>query len=1558
MVIWKPPLADGLGWLVGMEWPDGNEDLMWGLADDWRAAATSLSDIDSDIDTAIAAIRAAYPQGSGGEAMIKQLQAMRDGEGSVDELVKWFNSVAETADSTGTELEYTKLMFHSTLVLLALEIAAAWLFPPTAPATEAALIAGTRVGVRVMIRQLLSRIGQLGLKNSIAAALKSQFTKRLMIHMAIDGGMNAVPDAAIQGYQTMFGRRDKVDWGQVAVSGVSGAAGGMLGAGVGKAALGPMGKVFGDKMLGKRSMADRAAGALGGAANAMGAWAATGAMTGQWHFDPRMVTAGMVPGAMHGAGHGLGPGMRDAPSPLGKTNFDGGAMRPEGASPLSDGAAANPLSTPDDSGAPGQDVAPVGHDGGSGPVDRGGPPPAETRPAAADPGGSPDHSPPARAGDGSSRTDPGDQGYGRSTGERPAHDGVGERPVRDVGDEPSMHDGMGGQPVHDGPSDRAVQPDTGEQPAPYGSSATTPHDGPGVPPSGDGSTGRPPPPETVPGDNGSVTGKGEFGSAPRQGSGPDASVGDRGIGVTDPVSDSRPEAHDVPEPTPPSVDRPFVSPDTHPAGATPLGTEPVAARGDSPAAPPPDRTPPLGTDRPTDPAPFAPPPEPRPAANTPAARPDSTTPARPDTSTPARPVDASSPTRVGDTSNPARMADTSSPARPSDTSSSSRAGDTSGPARAGDAGSQARVGGDVGGPGRTVDPAGAERGRDSANAARAADGPSPARAGDASRTGLPGDAGPSGSPIHARSTGAEAAPRTHAGPESGSGTTPADRAGAGTERQGEHGGPRDRDSGAPGSPDRDAAPSGPRDHDPASAGPRDRDSASAGVRDRDAEPGGVRDRDTERSGTSPDREAPPKDSRDFDPQRDRPESHEPGSSEPRPSIEEAHARHGERTPAGISHHRGDTSMGDLPHRVPRDEGRFTADVHVTPDGHARIGNHRYTPEEYGNLLRNHGWDGKSPIRLIGCDAATNGFAARLATHLGVDVLAPTKSAWTDGRGRVYSSTPEIGPDGNRRPRIPPDGEWQTHRPNGTTTKVGDDGFVPGTRDADKQGLTPDDAAERARPVDPVRDDPDRDGTPQQRETWDPPVRPDGTPLPEVPLTVGRDVRVLDFKGREPLQPNSRMRVTDTDGNLRGVFYTDANRNVTHVETAVPNVGLSRDPIAAPVNPDTARPAPGVKYNVSTGPNLRHIFMGPEPTHDPLPAGREPDATAPPPHDSSLPSREPTHEPPQRFDEFNRGDVPPAVDWNPPGDHNGLYRTAEPVRNYDPATSGPFSLSEPREPHTRYDVYDTRGDWHGTFYTDARGNFSHIHTWSGNRDHGFNPELGTGATWDSGLQVPRPNTTYAVGPRYLDGFDAREPRQLYRTDEHGDTVAASIRPHYPPPGTRAADYFGSRRGFDETGNLQTDVGQIASGGNDRTGTRIDGEYDRDSQPPADRRMYRFAGGHLASYESGGPGERINHIPQWAYENSGWRLDERPTSDSWRRMESDQADLRADPNVDVDRIDVWAERRTPGVHTPDVLHAQFQLILRNPASIRVYLRSFYNVPEQARHPIYLHPPPPSP
>ncbi|MFE3954959.1 ADP-ribosyltransferase [Nocardia sp. NPDC059091] len=166
------------------------------------------------------------------------------------------------------------------------------------------------------------------------------------------------------------------------------------------------------------------------------------------------------------------------------------------------------------------------------------------------------------------------------------------------------------------------------------------------------------------------------------------------------------------------------------------------------------------------------------------------------------------------------------------------------------------------------------------------------------------------------------------------------------------------------------------------------------------------------------------------------------------------------TDAGVSFHPDDTALSDLAGLIPEDPHHFTADVHIDKDGNAHINGKVYTPEEFGDLLRQSGWDGSKPIRLVGCDAGANGFAARLAAHLDVDVLALTKPAWSDTQGRLYTSTAESHPDGTRRPRIPPDGEWETHHPDGTKTRAADDGFAPGTHDEHKNDLDPVGARDR------------------------------------------------------------------------------------------------------------------------------------------------------------------------------------------------------------------------------------------------------------------------------------------------------------------------------------------------------------------------------------------------------------------------------------------------------------------------------------------------------------------
>ncbi|WP_067561563.1 WXG100-like domain-containing protein [Nocardia acidivorans] len=301
-----------------------------------------------------------------------------------------------------------------------------------------------------------------------------------------------------------------------------------------------------------------------------------------------------------------------------------------------------------------------------------------------------------------------------------------------------------------------------------------------------------------------------------------------------------------------------------------------------------------------------------------------------------------------------------------------------------------------------------------------------------------------------------------------------------------------------------------------------------------------------------------------------------------PALDEAD-RYGERTDAGIAHHGDDPAMADLARRVPHDPGYFSADVHITEDGNARIGDRTYTPEQYADLVRRSDWDGTTPLRVIGCDASANDFASRLSTALGVDVLAATKPVWTDEHGRVYASTADIGPDGNRRPRIPPDGEWQIHRPDGTRTTAAQDGFAPGTPDADKHGLTPEGARDRSAFRDDMfaADEPHRRG--YEELVGNRPVvtvEADDALAPKRRRPFGRDERTgAPIK----LEADTAYRVTDRAGRDRGLFITGPDGHIHEVHTDSGR-RQSRDTaqrrmIGDGFNPDLKRPFPEASYSV-------------------------------------------------------------------------------------------------------------------------------------------------------------------------------------------------------------------------------------------------------------------------------------------------------------------------------------------------------------------------------------------
>jgi ppGpp synthetase/RelA/SpoT-type nucleotidyltranferase len=211
-------------------------------------------------------------------------------------------------------------------------------------------------------------------------------------------------------------------------------------------------------------------------------------------------------------------------------------------------------------------------------------------------------------------------------------------------------------------------------------------------------------------------------------------------------------------------------------------------------------------------------------------------------------------------------------------------------------------------------------------------------------------------------------------------------------------------------------------------------------------------------------------------------------------------------------------------QVPRIPGQFVVDMHGSPDS-VRIGDTQLSPRDLADIIRaNPDYDG-GPVSLLGCNTGSdpNGFAARLAQELGVPVTAPTRDAWVDHNGNVFSSSQAYNTDTSKpaKPTWPPNGEWNTYSPNGDQTAHRGP-YPPGhtpawtsdtrapsaaARRGDDPPTTPDDANrpdeatpsdDTNRPDDPSTEDRDRPADPPDRDDQGEPDRRDQETTDDTP----------------------------------------------------------------------------------------------------------------------------------------------------------------------------------------------------------------------------------------------------------------------------------------------------------------------------------------------------------------------------------------------------------------------------------------------------------------------------
>ncbi|MFG3437179.1 hypothetical protein ACGF0J_08025 [Nonomuraea sp. NPDC047897] len=196
-----------VGWVVGMDWPEGDESGCFRLADACMTAAHQLVEgTGADQPGSANKIGSAWD----GEAHLAfATHVEKTVGGQVGAVVKQLVDTAVALNGVGVQIQYAKYMIEATVWLLIVQLA---------HLLGAALATGGQSLALIPPRLRIARM------------TVAQIAKQCLRNIALFAGIVAGMDLGIQLLQTAKGRRDEIDVQQLAISAVSGGAmGGLMG---------------------------------------------------------------------------------------------------------------------------------------------------------------------------------------------------------------------------------------------------------------------------------------------------------------------------------------------------------------------------------------------------------------------------------------------------------------------------------------------------------------------------------------------------------------------------------------------------------------------------------------------------------------------------------------------------------------------------------------------------------------------------------------------------------------------------------------------------------------------------------------------------------------------------------------------------------------------------------------------------------------------------------------------------------------------------------------------------------------------------------------------------------------------------------------------------------------------------------------------------------------------------------------------------------------------------------------------------------------------------------
>ncbi|MEU4772367.1 toxin glutamine deamidase domain-containing protein [Micromonospora sp. NPDC023644] len=279
---WQLPgwVYEALDWVIGVEWPEGNERAVWELADQWYAVAAALAGPRADAVAAAGEVRSGYG-GVGAVAAAFDTAWRRVAEGDeapLPVLLAVSTELGRLVEECGCDIEGAKLEVWIELgilvvELLSLAVATVLTAGAASPAAGAAITA-TRLIVQQIFKRLMAQLARKSIKQGLKEAGERAakevtkggvrgFSRRAALSGASEAAEESGINLATQAYQNSTGRRHGLDVTELGTTALGGMAGGAVAplAGLGRHATGRgarIGEHFGREMAGE-VMADQAA---------------------------------------------------------------------------------------------------------------------------------------------------------------------------------------------------------------------------------------------------------------------------------------------------------------------------------------------------------------------------------------------------------------------------------------------------------------------------------------------------------------------------------------------------------------------------------------------------------------------------------------------------------------------------------------------------------------------------------------------------------------------------------------------------------------------------------------------------------------------------------------------------------------------------------------------------------------------------------------------------------------------------------------------------------------------------------------------------------------------------------------------------------------------------------------------------------------------------------------------------------------------------------------------------------------------------------------------------